>query len=265
MNELLIKMNPDFDDPCKRSLTLPEEFFLLLIDKVSGKIPKSVVPLFYGFIGVGIAELLLIGKLTMEKQNGAFNIQNMNVKVIDFSPTQDEFLNYVLSKIAKRKTPTTISRNILYIGNNVYQKNLKRVNNTIAKSLMKKNILTVSETMKNLFGTRYSYNILDLESKNNIEMSCCKLISGLLNSSQQPEGLIRETILLLTLKQYTYVTSKPLISDFLERNYPINQHKQISDCIKILESTIKSPKLDDPIHKMLNLIMTGIRGAFDSD
>ncbi|KAF2069430.1 hypothetical protein CYY_009252 [Polysphondylium violaceum] len=269
MNDLLIKATnyggvEEEDGATAQPLTLAEEFFLLLLDRDSGKLPKSVIPLYHGFIGLAIGELLLMGKLTLFKGTNFSHKNKMLVKVIDASKTHNQFLNYILSKISKCKS-RSIAGCILHITDGMYQNNIKKVNYAIGRELVEKGILFTKNRKTGFFGTKYSYNFLDHHQKTKIEKVCSSLVSVAFDE-HKCDGFSREIILMLTLRQYNYVTTTSLISKFLHANFPINQHETIHKNIKMLDKKYSTTNaMDVPMDKMLYTILLGIRGAYDSE
>eukprot|EP01132_Coremiostelium_polycephalum_P002109 gene2109-2598_t len=262
MNEALIQLNPNLEDGSNKPYTLPEEFFLLLLDPQTLKLPSSTVPLFYGFIGLGITELMIMGKLSVEKTS---NGRDVIISVIDRSLTQDPFLNYILDKIGRRPKKS-IGNNILNISRGFYSANRRKITNRIGQGLIKKGVLSVRSSKPSIWGTKYYYNINFSIPKEKVEKNCAHICS-VDSKDQIPDGYIREIIMILTLRQYTYVCKPPLINNFLKKHFSPSEKEYILNNIKSLEKKYSSQPTtnNDPIHKMIYWIVSGIQAGFDAN
>ncbi|KAN0024661.1 hypothetical protein ACTFIV_009070 [Dictyostelium citrinum] len=269
MNELLIKMNPENDNDALPLLTLPEQLFLLILNPETGKLPYTFVPLFHGFVGCGIAELQLMDKVIVTKQNiPSLNANKMLIKVIDHSKTGDTFLDYILSKLSHSSAQKGLPMATAILTISVGLNKMKRITETIAQSLIKKGFIRGTLKRSVLFKNKSIYEIIDYQAKLTVESSICKVLS---TPPDYPDNCLRELIILLTFKQYEDFLIKPKLMDSLiSRLYHPEQCAHIKANLRLINKNFyKEPSeaqlTNDPSVKMLSLIIGGIRNAITSE
>ncbi|GAM24670.1 hypothetical protein SAMD00019534_078450 [Acytostelium subglobosum LB1] len=271
MNESLLQCNNEntwTEVVQDRKLTLPEEFFLLLLDEQKCKITSSSIPLFIGFFGVAIADLLLKGKIGIErpKKTTFSNLYSVNLNVLDQRPMEDPFLNFVLEKI-KAKPNRSIGETLNRLSRGFYFANEKRVLNMVGQQLVMKGIISRVSPKNNMFGIK-SYHWNRMEEKLNIEKRCADLAIINIRENQvfEVEHYIREVILLLTMKNYNWLIGGSLVKSFIKRNYSTKmEQKLVYENVKNTQHHYETFKLSDPIHKLLFWISHGLREGFDSN
>ncbi|EFA81686.1 Golgi phosphoprotein 3 family protein [Heterostelium album PN500] len=185
MNEALIQINDEYENKCR--------------------LPTTGIPLFFGFFGTAIAELMIRGKLGVQKPkkssfNGKFDV---DLVVLDPQPIQDDcFLAYVFEKIEKRPnrsigvTINDLSRGFLFSSE-------KKVFKMVSNGLVSKGVVTRVRERGNFFGTR-GYRWADNTHKINLESNCKTLAHTDIKIHENflVSDYVREIILMLTLKRY---------------------------------------------------------------
>ncbi len=115
-------------------LSLAEELLLIALDDEKGTVPASAqAPLRYGLPAAGITELLLEGKLSLgEKQT---------VAVSEASPTGDEILDEMLSRIQESRKPRGLKDWVTDFGNG----KVKNLQERLENRLVGRGLLRVEE------------------------------------------------------------------------------------------------------------------------
>ncbi|EGG14930.1 Golgi phosphoprotein 3 family protein [Cavenderia fasciculata] len=248
----------------KNNLSLPEQLFLLMLQgQQRCRLPPSNVPFYLGFIGVALGDLLLRGRLAVEKGE----VKNLIlIKVVDITPTGDGVLDYILNKCDKfsSKRSKTFGGMIMSISRGFNYQVQRKITTKIGEQLVEKGIL--ANGPDSFFAKTYLWR--DMNQKRKLESTCSLLISpefDIDNDSIFDESRIKEIILLLTMKQYTNTTRYSMVKEFMKRNFKDSDQKSAQDNIKHLEQTFKTINYSTPYHKMVYWILQGVRYSFDSN
>ncbi|MHA2253483.1 MAG: GOLPH3/VPS74 family protein [Candidatus Kariarchaeaceae archaeon] len=176
--------------------SLSEEFLLIVLDNKSGRIRENMSPhLSIGLIGGILLDLMLQGRLTIEKNN---------IIIVDETPTDNELLNLAFEVLKEEEDKLPI---LYWIRKLRYQ--FSNIDQMILDKLVQKELLYIEERKKYWIFPDRRYFLVKPEFKEIIKHNIHQIVTIKCESDYQ-------TLAMLSLIYATNCTTEIFTEDELE-------------------------------------------------